>query len=375
MTRFQIFSTRLTQAKTQFKAGWKDALLAGIAAAISWFISQNILGHPNPIFAGVTALICLAPGLPSHGRQSVYVLTGVLTGVFIGEATLLLPPMPIEVGVAIVGFIAMAVASCYAVVPAIVIQAGVSAVMAYAMGPEVAGFTRLLDVAVGAGIGLLFSQVLFTPNVMHKFNLSVERFFHELSNNYMFAERALMNLNAEQAGQALRSCGRTHIALIALIAAIDVAKSDVRWTLRGRFSSREVTFVSTRYDRSGIRLYASSLLFFEALATALRKQRDAPPDWLFEAVELVKYNSLYLAGESKKGQEFIMPDRSKREEPPISWRECARDIEMIENILARLYKGKTHKKRLLAFRRKKILASVREELASQRQEQEKDWED
>lgn len=369
MMNFNIFTMRLIQAKKQLEASWKDALFSGIAAGISWFISQSILGHPNPIFAAVTALICLAPGVPSHGRQSIYVLTGVLTGVLVGEATLLLPPMPTEIRIAIVGFVAMALVSCYAAVPPIIIQAGVSAVMVFAMGADVAGFTRLTDVAVGAGVGLVFSQVLFTPNPVHKFNMSVNWFFHELANTYTLADNALVNQSDERAKQALKSCGRTHTALIALFGAMDVARMDARWTLRGRFASREVAFLSTRYDHGCIRLYASSLLFCEGLAAALRKQHDAPPEWLKEAVKLIKNNSLYLAEEGGADHGFIMPDRSNREEPPISWRQCANDIELAENTLARLYKSKTHKKRLLAFRRKKIIDSVREELAIQKREQ------
>ena len=44
------------------------------------------------------------------------------------------------------------------------IQAGVSAILLVALGPATEGFLRMADVAVGAAVGLLFSQVLAAAN-------------------------------------------------------------------------------------------------------------------------------------------------------------------------------------------------------------------
>lgn len=120
--------------------------------------------------------------------------------------------------------------------------------------------------------------------------------------------------------------------------------------------------MSARYDQSGIRLYASSLLFCEAMVSAVRKQREQPPEWLVDALRLAATNCRYLAGEGKEGEDFVFPDRSSREEAPMTWRECVIDIEMVENTLARFYKSKTRKSRLSAFRKKQILDAVRAEV-------------
>ncbi|EJF90486.1 FUSC family protein [Bartonella tamiae] len=366
MTRFKLIKIKFIQAQNQVKASWKDALGAGMASGLAWFVSAQILGHPNPIYAAMTAMICLAPGLPSHGRQAIYVLVGVLTGVVVGELTLLLPPMPTEIRIALVGFAGLTIASAYAVIPAIIIQAGLSAVMVFALGAEVAGWTRVIDVAVGTSIGLIFSQILFTPDQLKTLGQSVERFFKELTLNYTLTNNALDKNDILIARQALKSCGRTHIALVALIATIDEARTNTRWTVRGRLFSREVGTLAARYDQSAIRLYASSLLLCEAIHNALRKHRDAPPEWFGDAIKLVASNCRYLSGDAKEGEEFIMPDRSVREEVSLSWRECVIDLEMAENILARFYKTKTRKKRLIAFRKKKILDAVRAQLNDQK---------
>ncbi|GEM_PF-225616 len=360
------FKLKIKQAINQVRASWKDAFCAGLASGLAWLVSVHFLGHEHPIYAAMTALICLAPGLPSHGRQAIYVLIGVLTGVVVGELTLLLPPMPTEVRIAIVGFAGMTIASAYAIVPAIITQAGISAVMVFALGADVAGWTRVIDVAVGTSIGLIFSQIIFTPDQLKTLHLAVERFFRELATNFTLAADALEKRNTNAAIKAMKSCGRTHTALVALISAIDVARNNARWTLRGRLSSREVASLSARYDQSGIRLYASSLLFCEAMVNAIRKHRENPPEWLVEALRLVVQNCRHIAGEGKEGEEFVFPDRSQRAEASMSWRECVLDIEMVENTLARFYKSKTRKSRLTAYRKKQILDAVRAEVAARK---------
>ncbi|WP_295962781.1 FUSC family protein [uncultured Bartonella sp.] len=360
------FKLKLRQALNQVRLSWKDALCAGLAAGLAWFISVHFLDHEHPIYAAMTALICLAPGVPSHGRQAIYVLIGVLTGVAVGELTLLLPPMPTEVRIAIVGFAGMTIASAYSIVPAIIIQAGISAVMVFALGADVAGWTRAIDVAVGTSIGLIFSQILFTPDPLKTLHLAVERFFKEVALNYTLAEDALQRNDVAAAIKAMKSCSRTHTALIGLIGAIDVARSNARWTLRGRLSSREVVSLSARYDQSGIRLYASSLLFCEAMVNAIRKGREAPPEWLIEALKLIVENCHFIAGEAKLGQEFVFPDRSGRAEASLTWRECVIDIEMVETTLARFYKSRTRRNRLAAYRKKQILDAVREQIAERK---------
>ncbi|WP_295946924.1 aromatic acid exporter family protein [uncultured Bartonella sp.] len=360
------FKLKLRQALSQVKLSWKDALCAGLAAGLAWFVSFHFLDHEHPIYAAMTALICLAPGVPSHGRQAIYVLIGVLTGVAVGELTLLLPPMPTEVRIAIVGFAGMTIASAYSIVPAIIIQAGISAVMVFALGADVAGWTRAIDVAVGTSIGLIFSQILFTPDPLKTLHLAVERFFKEVALNFTLAADALERNDVSDAIKAMKSCSRTHSALIGLIGAIDVARSNARWTLRGRLSSREVVSLSARYDQSGIRLYASSLLFCEAMVNAIRKGREAPPEWLIEALKLIVENCHFIAGEAKLGQEFVFPDRSGRAEASLTWRECVIDIEMVETTLARFYKSRTRRNRLAAYRKKQILDAVREQIAERK---------
>ena len=135
-----------------------------MAAALSWLLARALFGHPQPLFAPIAAIICLAPGLPNHGRQAVGLVVGVATGIAVGEAALLVSDTFPALRLSLATFVAIMVASAYGLLPVVPIQSGVSALLVLALGPETAGTVRLLDVACGTAVGLLFSQVLFTPN-------------------------------------------------------------------------------------------------------------------------------------------------------------------------------------------------------------------
>nr|WP_228707552.1 hypothetical protein [Klebsiella pneumoniae] len=66
--------------------------------------------------------------------------------------------------------------------PVVPIQAGVSVALVLAMGPESAGGTRLVDVLLGASVGLLFSQVLFTSNPFSDIGRSTSDFLRQIGN-------------------------------------------------------------------------------------------------------------------------------------------------------------------------------------------------
>jgi uncharacterized membrane protein YgaE (UPF0421/DUF939 family) len=112
------------------------------------------------VFAAISAVVCLSPRLPSHTKQIYGMLLGVATGIVIGEVSLALPgDMPL-LRLILAPFLAMLIASAYGQAAVVPIQAGVSAIMVVAFGTATTGSARLADVAIGAVVGFLFSQIL-----------------------------------------------------------------------------------------------------------------------------------------------------------------------------------------------------------------------
>jgi uncharacterized membrane protein YgaE (UPF0421/DUF939 family) len=82
---------------------------------------------------------------------------GVVTGIVVGELLLHVPVFALPLRIALIAFLAIMAALSFGLAPVIPIQAAVSAILVLALGPTMAGPTRLADVAVGAAVGLLFS--------------------------------------------------------------------------------------------------------------------------------------------------------------------------------------------------------------------------
>jgi uncharacterized membrane protein YgaE (UPF0421/DUF939 family) len=149
------------EAMERAKLAFTRVLASTVAAAVAFWVAQHLLGQHQPIFAAITAIICLAPGILNHFRQSVNLIAGVSIGILVGEVIFLIPLDFGETRVALAVFIAMSVASAFATTAVVPIQAGVSALLVILMGPQNAGFIRFLDVIVGVSTGLLFAVVFF----------------------------------------------------------------------------------------------------------------------------------------------------------------------------------------------------------------------
>lgn len=275
----------------RFVSAWRDAVTSAVAAGIAWLLAAWLFGHEHPVFAAVSAIVCLSPGLPSHGRQAVGLMLGVATGIVVGEAALLLPEgFLVPEGLSLLRLVlatvaSMLVAASFGMAPVVSIQAGVSAVLVLALGPENAGLARLEDVAIGVSVGLLFSQVLLTPNPVRIIDTAADNLLLRLSRAFRAAADAAAAQDVRKAQMALRSFATAHESLVALGTGIDTARYAARWSLRGRLAARNVAEMAARYDRRAIRLFAASLLFGEALADALRKGTAPVPEGLVEQIQ------------------------------------------------------------------------------------------
>ena len=80
-----------TTLPSRARLALRDAIAAALASMLAWVIAQQLWGHPKPAFAVVTAVICLAPGLPSHLKQARSLLIGCTLGIVIGDLLWQLP--------------------------------------------------------------------------------------------------------------------------------------------------------------------------------------------------------------------------------------------------------------------------------------------
>ena len=330
---FNRFTTPLIE-RIQFRwtTAWRDALASAIAAALAWILAKHLFGHEHPVFAAISAIVCLAPGLPSHGKQAVGLMVGVATGIIIGEAALWLPDGYPLLRIGFATFSAIAIAALYGLGAVVPIQAGVSAVLMLAVGPESAGFVRMLDVVVGAGVGLMFSQILLTPNPIGIIDGSAKDLLEKLAKGFGQSLTALEKNDAKSAQHAVFIFSGAHDSLITLENGIASARNTARWTLRGRFASREVKDIASRYERHAVRLYASALLFSEAFADAMRKEQGSPPAALHERLASVASGCAAIAGDTEKPV-LAAYDDQQVEAVSAPWQICLQHLSTVESAL------------------------------------------
>lgn len=146
----------------RWRSTWREAAAATVAALLAWDVAAKVFGHPHPIFAAIIALVALGPGTASHRRQAWGLVLGVAIGILVGEGVLFIPYPLLATAVGV--FVSMMVASFFAIGPVVPIQAGVSVLLVLTLGPETAGYVRLVDAVIGAVIGLVCSRLLLRFN-------------------------------------------------------------------------------------------------------------------------------------------------------------------------------------------------------------------
>ncbi len=133
---------------------------AAVAAGLAWFVARHVVGHPEPVFAPIVALICLGMSYGQRLRRVAEVTVGVAIGVLVADLF-----------VAVAGYgawqIALVVATSMTVAllldagQLLVIQSGVQSIFVVALAPGAGQtFTRWLDAAIGGLVALLAAAVV-----------------------------------------------------------------------------------------------------------------------------------------------------------------------------------------------------------------------
>jgi uncharacterized membrane protein YgaE (UPF0421/DUF939 family) len=144
------------------------------------------------------------------------------------------------------------------------------------LGSPAAGPNRLEDVVIGAGVGLLFRQILLTPDPVRLVNEAASGMLEVLGRGFELDAEALAKRDPQKAKQALNQFMTAHASLDILGARITSATAIARWSLRGRFAARKVMDLRERYDRRMIHLYAATVLFGVAVDHSLRQEEEPP---------------------------------------------------------------------------------------------------
>lgn len=149
--------------KQRLRSGWQrlrrsalPVLQCAVGAALSWFIAHELVGHPQPFFAPMAAIISIGVSFGARLRRSVELVCGVAVGIGIGDFFI----ERVGTGawqIALVVAVAMSTAVFLDRGAVIAMQAASSAVLVATLMPpnSGAGVPRMVDALVGGMVGVV----------------------------------------------------------------------------------------------------------------------------------------------------------------------------------------------------------------------------
>ena len=142
-------------------AAVRPILQTAVAASAAWLVATDLLGHDQPFFAPIAAVITLGLTIGERRRRAVELALGVGVGIAIADllvAWIGTGTWQIGVVVALAMFAAILVGGG----PLLASQAGASAVLVSTLQAPESGFdfTRAVDALTGAGIALAVGSLL-----------------------------------------------------------------------------------------------------------------------------------------------------------------------------------------------------------------------
>ena len=182
--------------------GW-SVVQSAVAASLAYFLAVILLGHEQPFFAPIAAVVCLGVTLGQRLRRAVELVFGVAFGLMVADLLVLL----IGTGTARIGVVvllAMAAAVFFGGGPLLVNQAAISALLVVVLQPPNDAFdpSRFLDALVG-GVVALGVNYLFPINPERLVERAARPIFDELVVVLEDIAAALRNGDSERAERAL----------------------------------------------------------------------------------------------------------------------------------------------------------------------------
>jgi hypothetical protein len=206
-------------------------LQSTLAATTAWIVARRLVHHHQPFFAPISALVSLNTSLGERGLNALRLLLGVVVGIGVAELTLLVLGGGYG-SLALATFVALTIARMFGSARIVLAQAAISAILTIAVANGEVGYQRLTDALIGAGVALVFSQLLFSPEPL--------RLLRRFERNALAAMASALELtargldgeesSAERAVESQREL-RDHLSELARVrkASTRVARHSLAW--------------------------------------------------------------------------------------------------------------------------------------------------
>jgi uncharacterized membrane protein YgaE (UPF0421/DUF939 family) len=137
-------------------------LQTSAAAGIAWFLAHDVLGHRQPLFAPIAAVIAMTAGRGRPGRAAIELILGVTIGIVLADLFVRV----VGTGawqLVVVVLLTMTLAAAIGAPQFVITQAAVWAVIvvAFTHGSVALALSRFEDALIGGGVAFVIGQLLF----------------------------------------------------------------------------------------------------------------------------------------------------------------------------------------------------------------------
>lgn len=222
-------------------AGARPILHSAVAASLAWLVATEVVGHEQPFFAPISAVITLGLAVGQRRRRAVELAIGVAVGITIADALV----AAIGSGtwqIAVVVALAMVAAALLGGGSELASQAGASAVLVATLQPPEGGFDfdRAIDALVGGGVALVVSSLLLPVHPMRLVSESTRPVLEKLVAALGQIATALTTRQPEAADAALLAVARVDGTHESLLETLDAAGEAARLSPQRRGSQRGI---------------------------------------------------------------------------------------------------------------------------------------
>ncbi len=226
--RMPGFLRRFETAFGRLKGGWSQVLQKALAAGVAYWIASSLLGHEQPAFASIAALISLAVTTGKEGPQVAELVFGVAIGLTVADLLL-----------SVIGSGALQIALVVSLATGLVLffgggalsttEAGVSALLMVILASPDSGLSgeRFVEALVGSGIALAV-RAIFPSNPGATVEKAAHPIFDEFVGVLEEIYEALYTADLEQAEDALRKARQMDVRVGGFKEALDAGYGTVR---------------------------------------------------------------------------------------------------------------------------------------------------
>jgi uncharacterized membrane protein YgaE (UPF0421/DUF939 family) len=227
----------LRTRRERIVAGTRPILHSAVAASLAWLVATELVGHEQPFFAPISAVITLGLTVGQRRRRAVELAIGVVTGIAIADALVAaIGTGTWQIGVVVA--LAMIAAALVGGGSMLASQAGASAVLVATLQPPEGGFDfdRAIDALVGGGVALVVSSLLLPVHPMRLVSESAEPVLDRLVAALGQIATALTTRRPEAADAALLAVARVDGAHEHLLETLEAAGEAARLSPQRRGS-------------------------------------------------------------------------------------------------------------------------------------------